>query len=75
MTLDCRWLGVIGLTLDIFGAWVIVSAVIMTAKRSARGFSSEGAIEDARREARRATIGAAILTVGFLVQALASWPR
>jgi hypothetical protein len=75
MAWDCRWLAMAGLTLDILGAWIIVSAVVMTAKRAAHGLSTEGAVHDARREARCAKIGAAILTGGFLLQALGSWPR
>jgi hypothetical protein len=59
---------IFGLTLDILGAWVIVSALIRTTQTASREFSTEKALRDTAREGLRAKEGSWILTAGFFLQ-------
>jgi hypothetical protein len=82
--MDPRWLGVIGIALDIVGAGVLAYDVIvyMSTRRAVKDYgsllfwkdSNLSEVRRVRRAAWRGLIGYVLLVLGFLCQMYSAWP-
>jgi hypothetical protein len=82
------WIGEAGLALDIIGALILASGLLIGTKRALElGVTSRLAgttdeenlqlpqVRDRLKQSRRAKVGVALLVLGFLGQAIGNWPR
>ncbi len=71
MTLDLRWLTIIGLAFDIVGVALVAWPLLVSQEKV---FRTEGAVLTRLKESTCARIGVAVLMLGFMLQIVGNWP-